>query len=406
MNRLMDNAFQVALMTLLAGGAVNVKADEPILLTPVHATAGTNYEVQQRIPVETFENEIHLQETAPGLKSPYLGAFTGNQVDQTVNGIRMNNALFRGGPNQYYSWIPSEFTQSVTLSDGGNVGGSINRTLGVSDTSVGLSYNGALRGFSETGSYHGDQFSFSLKNTNTGNVHTADGEVPHSAYNQSALMAEAKWNPTNKTTFLYSRSHDIERTDKWNGGWRSSGFQAPSVYTWQLQEYMYLNHKLSYGGLDLNLGYQDSTEHILDGKTQVRTNLKAYTVNANYSFNDNWSAYSTNTYEDIFYHNGVTSDANDAYVTMKQGARYDKDMGFATLAISGGLKQVRVSGFDPFETIEGSVVVSKNGYFLSVDESSNAPSYASLKQSTTSGKGKSRPNPNLKGYSDYVVDIL
>ena len=379
----------------LAVAACFAHAD-PASLEPVYATAGTNYQIQQQLSPETYERSSHIQETAPGLKSPYNGAFTGNQVDQTLNGIRMNNSLFRSGPNQYFSWVPSEFTTGVSLSDGGNVGGSINRTLGARDTSAGFSYNSANNGFSQNASYKGQMFEFAALNNDTGDLRTSDGTVPHSSYNQRALMANAFWNENNRTTIVYSESHDLDRTDKFNGGWRSTGYQAPSVYTWQLQQYLFANHELHYGGFGANLAYQDSTEHILDGTKLVRTNVKAYTANLSYAFNDNWSVYSTNTYEDIFYHNAVTADANDHYITTKQGVRYENDFGFAKLAASLGAKQVRVSDTDPFNTTEGSLILSRSGYFASFDRSSNAPGYAMLKQSTTSGKGTSVPNPSLR----------
>lgn len=98
------------------------KQSEPTLVT---APGFTNYQVQQNVTPEVFNSSGHIQETAPGLKSPYVGIFTGNQVDQVINGIRFNNSLFRSGPNQYYSWIPDSFVNGITVSDGGNVGGTI-----------------------------------------------------------------------------------------------------------------------------------------------------------------------------------------------------------------------------------------------------------------------------------------
>ena len=77
-------------------------AAETAELATITVTADTNYQVHQKVDPVEFNSSVHVQETSPGMKSPYIGAFTGNQVDQTVNGIRMNNALFRSGPNQYY----------------------------------------------------------------------------------------------------------------------------------------------------------------------------------------------------------------------------------------------------------------------------------------------------------------
>lgn len=367
-------------------------------LAEVVVTAGTNYQVQQTVPPELFNNSIHLQETSPGMKSPYVGVFTGYQVDQTINGVRANNALFRSGPNQYYGWVPDSFVQSVSVSDGGNVGGTISRQLGVAPSHVGLSFDTANRAAVKTGSYKSGIFGVAFSSTDTGNMRTTDGgEVPHSAYNQDAVLVEAAWSANNKTTFLRSRSTDIERTDKWNGGSRSSGYQAPSVYTYELQDYTFFSHQSVFDRAQFTVAYQDSTEHMLDGTKSVQTNVKAYTVNGAVWLTDAISLYSTNTYEAIKYDNGITSStASDKYVTTKQGIRYnDQLLGFDVIA-SAGLKQVAVSDLDGFDSKEGSLIVGRNGFFGSVDLSSNAPNYSSLKQSKTSGRGVSIPNPDLK----------
>lgn len=370
-------------------------AEDAAELGEVVVTAGTNYQVQQNVSPYVFNSSIHLQETSPGMKSPYIGAFTGNQVDQTLNGIRMNNALFRSGPNQYYGWVPDSFVKSVRVSDGGNVGGTISRELGVTDSSVGYTFDSANQASTETGSYKGDLFGFAFSKTDTSNMRTAKGEIPHSSYNQLAFMATANWSLSDKTTLIYSKSDDLERTDKWNGGLRSSGVQAPSVYTYQLQEYTFLNHRIEHDSWQANFGYQNSVEHILDGTKKVQTDVKAYTVNASYWVTEALSLYSTNTFEDITYDNGVTAIAHDSYTTTKQGVRYNSRLAGLDVIVSGGLKQVAVSDLKGFSSPEGSVIVGKGGFFASLDYSTNSPSYSSLKQSTTTGRGTSVPNSSL-----------
>jgi hypothetical protein len=364
----------------------------------VTATAGTNYQVQEKVSPDRYEYSAHVQETVPGLKSPYIGPFTGNQVAQALNGIRSSNALYRSGPNQYYSWVPDSFVKSVSISDGGNVGGTISRELCVQPTHVGTEYISEVKGFSETASFKDKRFGFALSNIGYGNVHTAKGTIPHSSYNQRAFMTEADWDKHNRTIFLYSQSHDLDRTDKWNGGFRSSGYQEPSIYTWELQKYLFLNHKLTLHDWDLNFGYQKSEEKFLDGKKHVHTKLDAYTVDADYSLNENWSSYSTNTIEKIIYDNGVTGPqqiSNDRYATTKQGLRYSGNLGPIGTSASAGMKEVNVTGFDAFNNLEASLILVYKGLFASIDRSTNAPGYASLKQSATSGKGTSIPNPDL-----------
>lgn len=368
-----------------------VWADDVVLDT-VTVTGGTNYQVQQKLSAEEFKRSFHVQETSPGMTSPYVGAYTGNLVDQTLNGVRMNNALFRSGPNQYFSWVPDSFVTSVEVSDGGNVGGTINRRLGIAPTHIGTTYNSAVRGTTTTGSYRGSQFGIAFSSTANGDVRTANGRTPNSAYNQDAFMAQMDWTADHRTTVLFSQSDDIRRTDKWNGGTRLTGTQAPSPYTYQKQQYSMVNHEAHFDSLDLNLAWQSSEENFLDKTKVTRTALDAYTVNAAYHLNDNWSVYSTNTWEDIRY-----NQFNDNYSTTKQGLRYNTLFSNGvTVAASAGMKQVRISGLEGFDSSEGSMIVGYRGWFASVDMSSNAPGYATLKQSKTSGRGTSIPNPDLK----------
>ncbi|MCA9323249.1 MAG: TonB-dependent receptor, partial [Planctomycetes bacterium] len=46
-----------------------------------------------------------IQKTGPGLGSPYLRGFTGFRTVLLVDGIRINNSIFREGPNQYWATV-------------------------------------------------------------------------------------------------------------------------------------------------------------------------------------------------------------------------------------------------------------------------------------------------------------
>ena len=370
----------------------------PIVVT---ATGYTNYQVQTKEQPDVFNNSVHIQETAPGLKSPYIGAFTGNRVTQTIDGLKFSNALFRDGPNQYYSWVPDSFVKDVSVSDGGNIGGTINRNLGIAPTHIGGSYNGSL-GATETASYKGERFGFALSNIDFGNVKTAKGTIPNSSYNQQAAMFEANWHPTQKTTFVTSQSGDLNRTDKWNGGTRAIGYQAPSIYTWDSQDYTLLKHQSQFGNLNLVGAYQKFEEKITDGTKKIHSNVDSYSINGEYFFENGFSVYSTNNIEQIMYDNGVNVSSsnpvrvdNSTWGTYKQGVRWDGKAGPLDVFASVGYKQVRTNTVD-FNNPEASLIIGKNGYFASYDRSTNTPSYFSLSQSITSGRGTSLSNPDLK----------
>jgi hypothetical protein len=367
----------------------------------VTAIGYTNYQVQRLERPDVFNKSVHIQETAPGLRNPYLGAFTGNQVTQTIDGIRFNNPLFRTGPNQYFSWIPDSFVEEVAVSDGGNVGGTINRRLGIAPTHIGGSYNSAL-GLTETASYKGERFGFALSNIDFDNVRTADGIVPNSAYNQKAGMFEARWNNDHKTTMIISQSDDLRRTDRWNGGMRLTGFQSPSVYTWDLQQYTLLKHDAQFDKLKIGTAYQQFKENITDGTKPISSLVDSYTLNGEYFFDSGFSLYSTNSLEKIKYDNGVAVSStnpirvnNDIWGTYKQGVRWYGDVASLDVIASVGYKTVKAGDSD-FNNLEGSLIVGKNGYFASYDRSTNTPNYFQTNQSLTSGRGITIPNNNLK----------
>lgn len=64
-----------------------------------------------------LQNEVGvlMQQTARGQASPFVRGLTGQQVLILVDGIRMNNAIFRAGPNQYFNLIDPGQVEAIEV---------------------------------------------------------------------------------------------------------------------------------------------------------------------------------------------------------------------------------------------------------------------------------------------------
>jgi len=159
---------------------------------------------------------VFLQKTNHGGGSPFVRGFTGNQNLILIDGIRLNNAIFRYGPNQYLTLIDPQSVQKIEVIKGtGSVqygsdalGGVINIITHMPHFSnqpkwTGKAYlqltdGGMEKTFRPQVAYSNRKFAFSLSGSyaDFGNLRGGDTtgyQIP-SGYLQSSVESKILWN--------------------------------------------------------------------------------------------------------------------------------------------------------------------------------------------------------------------
>ena len=158
---------------------------------------------------------VFLQKTNHGGGSPFVRGFTGNQNLILIDGIRLNNAIFRYGPNQYLTLIDPQSVQKIEVIKGtGSVqygsdalGGVINIITHMPHFSnqpkwTGKAYlqltdGGMEKTFRPQVAYSNRKFAFSLSGSyaDFGNLRGGDTtgyQIP-SGYLQSSVESKILW---------------------------------------------------------------------------------------------------------------------------------------------------------------------------------------------------------------------
>jgi hemoglobin/transferrin/lactoferrin receptor protein len=115
----------------------------------------TQKELEQSAPRSTPEAlmgmpGIWLQKTNHGGGSPFIRGLTGQQTLLMIDGIRLNNATFRSGPNQYLNTVdPGSIAQIEVMRGSGSAGRSL--PLGDLPLNIQLSPSGKLLAVTNNG---------------------------------------------------------------------------------------------------------------------------------------------------------------------------------------------------------------------------------------------------------------
>lgn len=89
--------------------------EAPYVVDSILADDVANWSVRS-IP-EAFEQTpgVLVQKTAHGQGSPFIRGFTAYHNLLLIDGVRLNNAVFRSGPNQYWNTVDSQGLRGIEL---------------------------------------------------------------------------------------------------------------------------------------------------------------------------------------------------------------------------------------------------------------------------------------------------
>ncbi|MCY1721424.1 TonB-dependent receptor [Prolixibacteraceae bacterium Z1-6] len=240
------------------------------LQSPDAVSVITNQELKNNAPRSMAEaligaTGVWMQKTNHGGGSPFVRGLTGNQTLLLIDGIRLNNATFRYGPNQYFNTIDVFSVDRVEVIRGkGSVmygsdalGGAINVLTRTPQYTSGESRFGGKgqvkymnKGMEKSGT---GEVSYASKNfAISGNAHYKDfgdiyaggslGYERPSGYDENGVNLKAKvrfaesWQIT--SAFQYLRQNNVGRYDQV----AQRGYQ---IYKYDLQI-----HRLSYAKVE------------------------------------------------------------------------------------------------------------------------------------------------------------
>lgn len=182
---------------------------------------------------------VMVQKTAHGQGSPFIRGFTGYRNLALIDGVRLNNAVFRDGPNQYWNTIDTHSVRSIELVKGQGsvlygsdaIGGTLNvltarplyaesgsltggRTYG-RFASAEDSYTGRVEASASEAGSHG--FIIGVTGKEYGDLRTADqGRNERSGYDEWDFDVKTEFflNEDTRLTVLHQQVHQ-------NDAWRA-----------------------------------------------------------------------------------------------------------------------------------------------------------------------------------------
>lgn len=200
---------------------------------------------------------VFVQKTAYGHGSPYIRGFTGRQNLLLVDGVRINNSTYRGGPTQYWNTVDGSAIERLELVKGQGsvlygsdaIGGTLNtltKSSNFRDQNAGwFNRNAAYYRYSTNSRSHvgrlesafgvGGQWGILLGVTakDFGDIKdSAVGRMKHTGYDESDFDFRFDYALSATSTLTFAH-HYIDQDDVWrwhstkfNPGWSHGGHVA------------------------------------------------------------------------------------------------------------------------------------------------------------------------------------
>ena len=310
------------------GGATGImRSDTSVFDSPAAVSVTRRNEILEKQASNMFsalqhEVGVMLQSTAAGQASPFVRGLTGQQVLILIDGIRLNNSIFRFGPNQYFNTIDPAAVEQLEVVRGQGavlwgsdaIGGAINIVTRSPDIHRGT-YHEDYRGGAFTEYYNtADSSSYSRLSVegwtddmgvfaggsflNTRDLDTGFdvmGRQPGTNYQQWAGDIKFNYLVSNHELLTIGLQHfqqdDLPRSDRYPGfpGDRnnSNTFEKARFFDPQQRDLSYVRYQsLEVAGLDtimLTGSYHRQRENQRRGVPEVRfqeTDVKTFGINA------------------------------------------------------------------------------------------------------------------------------
>jgi len=395
------------LLTLILASTI-VFAQETIVLKEITITSAPfQREVLFVNQLENTDNNEHaeravqIQETTPGFRQPIYRGLQGDQINLTVDEMDFTNSLFRSGPNQYYSYIPNEFVQDISLNKGvddisnNSFGGSINRHLGfLESNSNTIQIQNYINGGKVFTSFQDEDLKLGAIYEDKRSVVTPDGEQAHTNYNQKGIYLEK-----NRYKLIYTRSDEIDRTDKFLKG-------EPRIYDKQYYLGFFKDFMVNQDYI-LKISYQNFYENVNNPRNGVekidKSNNNIYQIRNEYYFSDELIMTTKHKFEDIEYQkynkdkknydvidNSIALNYFENYKDFKYSASVIAD--YATIADKN------------FWNVGVGVKGEYKGIYLSIAQGYKYPTIYNLNEAVSDSLYEI-PNPDLKKETSIKTEI-